>query len=92
MPEVPTTAEAGLPGVDPPTWYAIVVPAGTSGSIVTRLNREIVSMLKTPEMTKQLLLVGAEPRPRTPEESAAYLRSEVDKWAKVIRAANVKAE
>ena len=92
MPEVPTTAEAGLSGVDAPTWYSLAVPAGTSKSIVGRLSKELVAMLNTPEMTRQLLLIGAEPRPRTPEESAAYLRSEVDRWAKVIKAANVKAE
>jgi len=49
-------------------------------------------MLNTPEMAKHLLQIGAEPRPRTPAESASYLRSEVDKWAKVIKAANVQAE
>jgi tripartite-type tricarboxylate transporter receptor subunit TctC len=92
MPDVPTTAEAGLRGVDAPTWYALAVPAGTPRSIVSRLNREVVAMLNTPEMTKQLQLIGAEPRPRTPEEAAAYLRSEVDRWAKVVKAANVKAE
>ena len=92
MPEVPTTAEAGLPGVDQPTWYALAVPARTPAGIVGRLNRELVGILNTPDMAKQLLLIGAEPRPRTIEDSAAYIRSEVDKWGKVIKAANVKAE
>src|SRR5262245_42094698 len=92
MPDVPTTAEAGLPGVDAPTWYSLAVPAGTPRSIVNRLNRELVTMLKTAEMTKQLLLIGAEPRPRTPEDVAVYLRSEVDRWGKVVKAANIKAE
>jgi tripartite-type tricarboxylate transporter receptor subunit TctC len=92
MPEVPTTAEAGLPGVDAPTWYAIVVPAGTPKAVVTRLNREFVTMLSTAEMKRQMLLLGAEPRPQTPEESSEFMRREVDKWAKVIKAANVKPE
>lgn len=92
LPEVPTTAEAGLPGVDSPTWYAVVVPAGTPKAIVGRLNREIVEILKSPETARQLLHIGAEPRPMTPEETAAFIRREVDKWAKVIKAANVKAE
>jgi len=92
MPDVPTTAEAGLPGVDSPTWYAIVVPAGTPKAIVGRLNSEIVAILKSPEMARQLLLIGAEPRPLSPEESAAFIRREVDRWARVIKAANVKAE
>ena len=92
MPEVPTTAEAGLPGVDAPTWYAIVVPAGTPKAVVTRLNREFVAMLNTAEMKKQMLLLGAEPRPQRPEETSEFIRLEVDKWAKVIKAANVKPE
>src|SRR6185295_9571236 len=92
LPDVPTTAEAGLPGVDAPTWYAVVVSTGTPRAIINRLNREFVTMLDTAEMKKQLLLLGAEPRPQTPEASAAFMRSEVDKWAKVIRAANVRAE
>jgi tripartite-type tricarboxylate transporter receptor subunit TctC len=92
LPEVPTTAEAGLPGVDSPTWYAIVVPAGTPRAIIDRLNREIVEILKSPEMARQLQLIGAEPRPMTPADSAAFIRGEVDRWAKVIKAANVKAE
>jgi tripartite-type tricarboxylate transporter receptor subunit TctC len=92
MPEVPTTAEAGLPGVDAPTWYALVVKSGTPKPIIARLNREFVAMLDTAEMKKQLLLLGAEPRPQTHEASQAFMRSEVDKWAKVIKAANVKPE
>lgn len=92
MPDVPTTAEAGLPGVDAPTWYAIVVPAGTPKAVVTRLNREFVTMLNMAEMKKQMLLLGAEPRPQTPEETSEFIRLEVDKWAKVIKAANVKPE
>ena len=92
MPDVPTTAEAGFPGLDQPTWYAMAAPKGTPSGIVERLNRELVAMLGTPEMAKQLLQIGAEPRPRTVAESAEYLRSEVDKWGKVIKAANVKAE
>lgn len=92
MPDVPTTGEAGLPGVDAPTWYAIVVPAGTPKAVVARLNRDIVAILNAPEMAKPLLAIGAEPRPRTPEESAEFLRAEVAKWAKVIKAVNVKAD
>jgi tripartite-type tricarboxylate transporter receptor subunit TctC len=92
MPDVPTTAEAGVPGVDSPTWYAIVVPAATPKAIIERLNRELVAILNSPEMAKQLLLIGAEPRPLSPEETAAFIRREVDKWAKVIRAAGIRPE
>ena len=92
MPEVPTTAEAGLPGVDAPTWYAIVVPAGTPKPIVNRLNREFVAMLNTVELKKQFVLLGAEARPLSPEETAEFMRTEVEKWAKVIKAANIKPE
>jgi len=92
MPEVPTTAEAGLPGVDAPTWYGMVAPAGTPRPVIARLNREFVTMLNSAELRKQLLLLGAEARPQTSEEFSQFIRSEVERWAKVIKAANVKAE
>ena len=92
FPDIPTTAEAGLPGVESPTWYGIVVPARTPKPIVERLNRELVSILSSPELKKQLLLLGAETRPGAPGEFAAFFKSEVARWAKVIKTAGVKAE
>jgi tripartite-type tricarboxylate transporter receptor subunit TctC len=92
MPEVPTMAEAGLAGVDTTNWYGIVTRAGTPRPVVARLNREIVAMLNTDEMKKQFLQFGATPRPQTPGEFSEFLRREVDKWAKIIKAANVKPE
>ena len=68
MPEAPTTAEAGLPGVDAQTWYGIVAAAGPPRPIVARLNREFMTMLNSAELKKQLLHLGAEARPQTPEE------------------------
>jgi tripartite-type tricarboxylate transporter receptor subunit TctC len=92
MPEVPTTAEAGLAGVDAPNWYGVVTRTGTPNAIVARLNREIVAMLSTDEMKKQLLQFGATPRPQTPGEFAEFMRREVETWAKVIKTANIKPE
>ena len=93
LPDVPTVAEAGVPGgLDAPNWYGIVAGAGTPKPIVQLLNREIVGMLKTPEMGKQLLTIGAEPRPMSPEEFGEFFRKEVEKWAKVIKSAHITAE
>ena len=92
MPEVPTTAEAGLAGVDTPNWYGIVTRAGTPDAVVARLNRELVAMLNTDEMKKQLFQFGATARPQTPAEFSGFLRSEIERWGKVIKAANIKPE
>jgi tripartite-type tricarboxylate transporter receptor subunit TctC len=93
LPDVPTVGEAGVPGgLDAPNWYGVVAGAGTPKLVVELLNREIVAMLNSPEMSKQMLTIGAEPRPMTPEEYAQFFRTEVAKWAKVIKQANITAE
>jgi len=91
-PELPTTAEAGYPDIAGDAWVGVLVPAGTRKDIVGLLNREIVAIVALPEVKERLATLGFEPAGSTPEEFAARIRSEVDLWGKVIRAANIKAE
>ena len=92
MPELPTVDEIALPGFEANTWHGVVVPAGTPAAIVARLNREIVAILHLPEVVERLSAQGAEPVGSTPEEFAAYIRSETLKWAKVVKESGAKAE
>jgi tripartite-type tricarboxylate transporter receptor subunit TctC len=91
-PELPTVDEAALPGFEANTWHGVVVPAGTPAAFVVRLNREIVAILHMPEVVERLSGQGAEALGSTPEEFAAYIRSESVKWAKVVRDSGAKAE
>ena len=91
-PEVPTIAEAGLPGFEATNWYSILGPAGMPRPIVDRLNRDVGRALSVPDAKDRLAGVGAEVATQSPDEFAAFIRSEIDKWAKVIRAAGIKVE
>jgi tripartite-type tricarboxylate transporter receptor subunit TctC len=91
-PELPTVAESGFPGFEVVGWFGWLAPARTPAEIIVRLNREIVRILKLPEMQERLLALGADPVASTPEAFAAFIRSERDKWARVIRHANIRAE
>ena len=92
LPEVPTIAESGLPGYDSTQWYGVLAPAGTSRGIVVRLHDEIVRALRAPEVMQRLAADGAEPVGSSPEEFAAFIKSEIDKWARVASAAGIRAE
>jgi tripartite-type tricarboxylate transporter receptor subunit TctC len=92
LPEIPTVAEAGLPGYDSTQWYGVLAPAGTPREIVARLHGEIVRALRDPEVGKRLEADGAEAVGSSPEEFSAFIRSETEKWAKVARAAGIKPE
>jgi tripartite-type tricarboxylate transporter receptor subunit TctC len=91
-PQLPTIAESGVPGFEVSNWYAALAPAATPAPIVTRLNAEIVKALNSADVRKRLLDLGADPVPGTPEEMGAFRKSELAKWAKVIRAAGIKPE
>ena len=91
LPDVPTAAEAGLANYDVTTWYGILAPAGVPRPIVERLNREIVAIMNAPDMKAQLAKQGTEVRTSTPEEFAAYIKSEIAKWAEVIHKAGLHA-
>jgi tripartite-type tricarboxylate transporter receptor subunit TctC len=93
IPELPTIAEAGLPGFDLSTWFGVMVPAGTAPEIVARLNAEIVRTLNMKDMRERLEQMGAEPPPgNTPEKFAAFIATEAAKYAKVVRDSGAKVE
>ena len=92
LPDVPTVAEAGLREFEVTTWYGVLAPAGTPRSIVMRLNGELVKIMHSPELKEKLAATGTDPLTSTPEEFAAYIKSEIAKWGDVIRKAGVKAD
>jgi tripartite-type tricarboxylate transporter receptor subunit TctC len=92
LPEVPTVAEAGLPGYDSTQWYGVLAPAGTPRQIVAKLHDGIVHALRDDEVGKRLAADGAEAVGSSPEEFAAFIKSESEKWSKVAQAAGIKPE
>ena len=92
MPAVPTMVEAGYPDIEGDSWVGVLAPAGTPKDIITLLHHEIARILRLPDMQARLMELGYDLVGSTPEEFAARIRLEIDTWAKVIRAANIKAE
>ena len=92
VPQLPTVSESGLPGYVVTSYYGILVPAGTSKEIVARLNAESVKAMAAPEMRERLAVEGADPTSSTTEQFRSFLQLETDKWGKVVKAANVRAE
>ena len=91
-PELPTVAESGLPGFEVSAWFGVMAPAKTPQAIVKRLNEEIVAITRSAEARESFAQQSAEPVGSTPQAFAAHVRGEIDKWTKVARAANLKAE
>ena len=91
-PEYPTVSEAGLKGVDAISWYGPMFPAGTPAETTNRILTESLKLLKQAEMRERLIAGGVDPQGSTPEEFAAYVRSEVEKWARVIKATGAKPD
>ena len=92
FPDVPTMTEAGVPGFQASSWFAIFVPAGTPRPIVERLNSEIVKVLRAPEMNERLVGLGFEVVGNKPEELAAFVKAEIAKWTKVVRESGAKID
>lgn len=92
LPDLPTLAEAGLPGFETGTWYGIVAPAGTPAPIVDKLSREIARIVQLPDVQQNLLNLGLQPFATTPSEYSAFIKSEIAKFAKIVKTAGVKAE
>ena len=92
MPDVPTSAEAGMPELLAVNWYALLAPAGTPRAIVERLHAETVKVMSPPDVQAKMRALGGEPALATPAETAEFMRGEYERWAKVVRGAGIKAE
>ncbi len=93
LPELPTVAEAGVPGYEATNWYGVLAPAGTPQVIIAKLNAELIKTLQMPDLRERMLSnQGIEPLGSPPEQFAAYLRDEVAKWAKVTKAVGISAQ
>jgi len=92
LPDIPTLSESGVPGFEAYSWVGILAPAKTPKDIITKLNKEIVDILKQKEVADMLNQQGALPVGDTPEQFAAYVKAEINKWGAVIKSANIKAD
>lgn len=91
-PDVPTMIEAGYPNFESGTWFALASAAGTPHDAIQRLNTEVNRVVQLHDVREKLAALGAEPMTGNVEQTAAYFRSEIDKWAKVVKASGIKAE
>jgi tripartite-type tricarboxylate transporter receptor subunit TctC len=92
FPDVPTIAEAGVPGYDASNWWGILAPAGTPAAIVTKLSTEINAIVQSADIQKRFESQGAEPASMAPAEFAKFIRTETTKWSRVVKEAGIKAE
>ncbi|MEK6592454.1 MAG: tripartite tricarboxylate transporter substrate binding protein [Pseudomonadota bacterium] len=92
LPDAPTISEAGVPGFDYGTWYGLLVPAGTPRAIVDKLNKATVGQLNTPALQQRYSAQGLDTIPSTSAQYIAKLKSETEKWAKVVREANIQQQ
>ena len=92
VPDIPTVAEAGVPGFEAMTWFGMFAPAGTPKYIINKLNAQIVRILADPEMAQYLVIQGSEARSSTPEELAKYMRVESERAKKAIKSAAIRIE
>jgi len=92
LPDVPTVAEAGVPGYEATSWFALYATGGTPQAIVDRLNAETVKILALPDVKKKLAEQGAEANPEKPAQLAAFMKAESAKWAKVVKASGATVD
>ena len=92
LPDVPTMNEAGVKGYEASAWYPVLVPAGTPRPVIARLHERFAAVLKSAEVARQLAADGVVPSGSPPEHLAAYMRSELAKWAQVVKAAGIEAQ
>ena len=92
MPEVPTIAESGFPGYEAVNWLGLLVPARTPEAIITRLNGEAIRIFRLPDVEERLTAQGGEAETNSPDRFAAHIRTEIKKWAQVIKASGLQPE
>ncbi len=92
MPDLPTVAEAGVPGFQSVIWSGVLAPARTPPQVINRLNGALVRILQQPDMKERLVQLGSDPVGSTPEQFGAFISAEIEKWGKIARIAGVKAE
>jgi tripartite-type tricarboxylate transporter receptor subunit TctC len=92
VPNLPTVAEAGVPGYEATSWNGIFAPAKTPRPIIDKIHAEVVKILNTPDVREKLIAAGSDPVGSTPEEFLAFVKSELARWGKVIRENNIRAE
>jgi len=91
-PELPTIAEQGVKGYESSLWYAMLAPASTPQAVIKRLHAETVKIVKSPELSGQLLTLGAEPVGNTPQELSRFIKAQIDRWTKLVGAANIRVD
>ncbi len=91
-PEIPTIAESGVPGFDVTSWFGVIAPAGTPADIVAHLNAELIAVLGNAELRERLAAAGLEPAPGTADEFGALIRTEIDKYARLIKSSGIRIE
>ena len=92
LPDLPTVEESGYPGFDAPAWQGFSVPAGTPREAVMRLNAAYIKAIGDREMVQRFTDLGAQLIPSTPEEMTAYVKSEIEKWGRAVRAGNISLD
>jgi tripartite-type tricarboxylate transporter receptor subunit TctC len=92
VPDVPTIAESGLPGYEANNWWGVVAPSGVPAEIMTRLEKELATVAASADTKKRLEAEGAEPQFRPRAEFAKFIKTEMNKWGKVVRDRNIKVE
>ena len=92
LPQLPTMEESGLPGYNASSWHGLFAPAGTPRDIVARLHSEIVQIVKVPDITERLSAQGVEPVASTPEQFADFIKAEITRWARVVKASRAKMD
>ncbi len=92
LPDVPTIAEAGVPGYEVDGWYGLLAPAGTPAAIIARLNRDLSATVATPEMSERLLAAGIDARPSTPVEFHQRIARDITRWSEVVKKARITIE
>ena len=89
-PDIPSSVEAGFPGLDANVWFGLMAPAKTPKAIIAKINKDVVAALETPEAKAAMLAQGAEPAPMTPEQFGKFWKAEIAKWGKVIKTAGIQ--